>query len=911
MQAPAPVAGQKRKRNQAAPPADVPVPHFAHESKNQRKKRRKAERLAAEQARVPDAMLVETPPSPFVASNTRFNLAPLPDRPFTFNDTQQSEILPPVSWATSITTPTAVASPPFFPLPPKPSPLATSVTPFPSTFPHFPAPPSLLQSPEHRQQPPHILPLPSPTIPAPSYSPLNQPQGPDATATEQAPLAQKKILGMPRESDKGRQGIFPTEALRHPLPHPTRTLVLAPIPKKFRNAEFVRHWAKKFAKAQPLRIEVDKMQGKALVEFQNVASAEMAHSSIRLVGEGKEHIRAWWYRGPAKNPSDLEEGEIEEGVVEEPPPPPQPSKKKQNKSQKKADKKKAQVATQFHRQQQAVPTPHATYKNATIPGRPLTTPMLASLPQPVPPPLPSAPPYSTTLPVAASSRTMNAPAPARRSPNPYAYRGWADAVVRSDDYGMIGEDGGSDDGYLGPPAGMLRGYYGASSRSSNVFQEEEQAMDLESDEEEARVREEEYSPDSRYDALAEPRAGVDNAGADSASIASSRAGSVDQETAGQMRVDDDATVRLSPSVPGPSSKPARKASSSLIPLRPPGKALSPSVFTMVEPPAAPVTAPVVDVPDAAKAPEVAHLTVESNTALAGNASTQPDRVPSADRAPCQQDLPPTTSSSLPAATHVPTPGLPQRPDSASTRTLPVVHADSSTTVVHTKRTLEEKQRELEGRIARAKEELARKSAVSRVSASRHTSPEEEPKNSASSIGHAVNKATHSADTISAESELRRSALQSRKKARGSSAEDIRQTNDVAAVDSGRGDDASAPAVVAMASPINFDDLAVSFINETLQIVRSSPPSDPPSAATSLSSHSVPSTAPTTPQVLPVTPSFVSVRPTQATEKSLLASRQKRLEQHLAETKMLMTKLGAARTKAEKDSILSTLRERQR
>ena len=122
---------------------------------------------------------------------------------------------------------------------------------------------------------------------------------------------------------------------------------------------------------------------------------------------------------------------------------------------------------------------------------------------------------------------------------------------------------------------------------------------------------------------------------------------------------------------------------------------------------------------------------------------------------------------------------------------------------------------------------------------------------------------------------------------------------------------SPPAAAAMTSAIDFDDLAVSFINETLQTVRPSPPADPSSAATSFSSQSIPSTAPTTPQLLSATPSFLPIRPTQVTEKSMLAAKQKRLEQHLADTKMLMTKLGAARTKVEKDSILSTLRERQR
>jgi len=47
------------------------------------------------------------------------------------------------------------------------------------------------------------------------------------------------------------------------------------------------------------------------------------------------------------------------------------------------------------------------------------------------------------------------------------------------------------------------------------------------------------------------------------------------------------------------------------------------------------------------------------------------------------------------------------------------------------------------------------------------------------------------------------------------------------------------------------------------------------------------------------------------EKIQLAARQKRLEQHIAESKVLMAKLSAARTKEEKEGIMSILRERTR
>lgn len=645
------------------------------------------------------------------------------------------------------------------------------------------------------------------------------------------------------------------------------------------------------------------MSGKALVEFQSVALAERAHGSTRLIGEGKEHIRAWWYRGPAKNPSDLEEGEIEEGVVEELPPQPQPSKKKQSKNQKKADKKKAQAA-QLQRQQQSVSLPFATSRaafNAASFGRPLIAPTPMTLSQPVPPPISAVPLSDTKAPVASSSRPVVLPAPPRRSPIPYAYRGRAHFLERANKYGLVGEESDSDDESDDSYEAMLYGHY----RPSKVYQEEEQAMDLESDDEEASPRET-PSPGSRYIALAETATAVDSAAAaDDASIASSRASSVERDSADRMRVDYAASASAPPPLVVLPNEAATKAPSFLNPSEPPAKPHSPSVFTMIEPRAAPIPAPASDVSAAARVPEPAHSTVESTCATVSSVSAQPERVPPASSATRAQELPPAVPSLLLAAIPEPTSGPPQRSDSANASTLPAVRADSSISATHTKRTLLEKQRELEERIARAKEELARKSTVSRA-ASRNTSPEEESNKVVTSTGSAPDNGTHPAVTITAESELRRSALQSRRKTGVPPAESAEGTQSANGVDA-----PSTPVTAATSSAINFDDLAVSFITETLQTVRPSPPLDPPSATNSLSSHSVPSTAPTTPQPLPATAFFAPVKPNQATERSLLAARQKRLEQHLAETKMLMTRLGAARTKAEKDNILGTLRERQR
>ncbi|KAH9940324.1 hypothetical protein B0H21DRAFT_665170, partial [Amylocystis lapponica] len=76
------------------------------------------------------------------------------------------------------------------------------------------------------------------------------------------------------------------------------------------------------------------------------------------------------------------------------------------------------------------------------------------------------------------------------------------------------------------------------------------------------------------------------------------------------------------------------------------------------------------------------------------------------------------------------------------------------------------------------------------------------------------------------------------------------------------------------SAASLDDMAISFITETIQTVKPPPPKAP-------------------------------------SEKMQLAAKQKRLEQQIAESKILMAKLSSARTKGERDQIMVTLREQRR
>ncbi|KAI0641318.1 hypothetical protein C8Q79DRAFT_302095 [Trametes meyenii] len=156
----------------------------------------------------------------------------------------------------------------------------------------------------------------------------------------------KRKIG--KADDKNHNGLFdltppapPSPAL--PLPIASRTVVVTHLPKKFRVQTFVSTWAKRFGHVARLELEVK--AGKALVEFDRPQQAEAAFASPKLRGDGKEHIRVYWYQGSTSSPlppttraGEVEEGEIEEGeVVEVAPPPPLKTKKK------KKGKKKAQT----------------------------------------------------------------------------------------------------------------------------------------------------------------------------------------------------------------------------------------------------------------------------------------------------------------------------------------------------------------------------------------------------------------------------------------------------------------------------------------------------------------------------------------------------------------------------------------
>ncbi|KAF8893225.1 hypothetical protein CPB84DRAFT_1783478 [Gymnopilus junonius] len=97
---------------------------------------------------------------------------------------------------------------------------------------------------------------------------------------------------------------------------------------------------------------------------------------------------------------------------------------------------------------------------------------------------------------------------------------------------------------------------------------------------------------------------------------------------------------------------------------------------------------------------------------------------------------------------------------------------------------------------------------------------------------------------------------------------------------------------------SLEDLAVSFITQTIETYKSQPgtPTVPASVPMSLEAPSHSSTQ-------------LSRLQRQEANKLELAAKQRRLEQHIAESKALMARLTQARSKEEKDRILKIMKEK--
>jgi hypothetical protein len=100
--------------------------------------------------------------------------------------------------------------------------------------------------------------------------------------------------------------------------------------------------------------------------------------------------------------------------------------------------------------------------------------------------------------------------------------------------------------------------------------------------------------------------------------------------------------------------------------------------------------------------------------------------------------------------------------------------------------------------------------------------------------------------------------------------------------------------------LSLEDLAVCFIRQTIETFKSKPAPTPTTQPLSTIS------TPTFNQ-----PVSTATQSNNTNTKLELAAKQKRLEQHITESKKLMTQLAQARSKEEKDAILKAMREMTR
>lgn len=197
---------------------------------------------------------------------------------------------------------------------------------------------------------PYIATSPASTPPSPEILPPIRIDTDLSMTTEQTIQTQtqtqtsSQTIGMKPEQDPNtKHGIFhvnestieagTTQKKRKSqyIPNPARTLVMEQLPKTHRTITFVGSWCLSACGVPALHIFVDPPSAKALIEFPTADLARKAWASPRLgqnllgvkshllKGKAREDlIKVWWYRldgiGAGASVGELEEGEIEEDV---------------------------------------------------------------------------------------------------------------------------------------------------------------------------------------------------------------------------------------------------------------------------------------------------------------------------------------------------------------------------------------------------------------------------------------------------------------------------------------------------------------------------------------------------------------------------------------------------------------------
>ncbi|RDB27899.1 hypothetical protein Hypma_002212 [Hypsizygus marmoreus] len=705
-------------------------------------------------------------------------------------------------------------------------------------------------------------PIPAP-LPAPVALPKPAPAAPIGMQPDQDPSSKHGLFQIPASTSSS--GTAPAEPY---IPNPARTLVVEQLPKTHRTKDFVNTWSKSACGAYPVHVIVDAPAAKALVEFATAELARKAWSSPKLganlaglkthqlKGKPREDlIKAWWYRvvgvGAGAGVGEIEEGEIEGDATEKEVEVPA---KKETKKEKKARLARERLAKQQNLLKAAAKVPaveapdeHEPTPSTSYVAQPLEDDTVASIP---------------ALPPSAVPPVLVHPLPYHLPPPSYAFAHIPPATPLH----------AAPTPYLPPQPPTLPTYVTThisppAPPPSRTPLPPQAALDTH------------WRPKHELPKKPE-KAPLGTSTAVNGSISSQTAPQAPlQESRRDIRyppADDDMDIEVDMEIDSPQT--GRRALYD---------AAVPPVVEMEIEAELPLPRTPSPIPADLSGPS-ATLTVEAVTSIfsrTASLSTAPPHIlPQFDVLSSSATPPLSAASPSPSVT----------PSLAPSEPKAMKNAPKGPS--YAKRSLLARQKELEERIAKSKMEIARLSAGS-VPPTPPVPTTPPPPDSTS-----ANQFNGSLEHKQAmEDRLRSLVMKSQKnKTRSllspppSTASPMDSSHPPISASPTPSSSVTAVSPVLSATPIStitthafsLDDLAVSFITETIQTYKALPPPIP------------------APISAPKPPSRINT-------KLELAAKQKRLEQQITESKVLMEQLAQAKTKQDKDRILAAMRERSR
>jgi len=689
------------------------------------------------------------------------------------------------------------------------------------------------------------------------------------------------------------------------IPNPARTLVMEQLPKTHRNADFINKWSRSACGSLPVHIFIDGSIGKALIEFATAELARKAWASPKLgsqysglkphqlKGKPREDlIKVWWYRvdgvGANSGVGEIEEGEIEgdygDKETEALSAPPKETKKE----------RKARLAKERAIKNKARELENKVMKERAAQEQPLGTASQLQMPLENPPVVPSKPPPSTSIPPPSSiavsrqipltNHVLSLQSQANQRHLPPHPSSW---VVQQ---------------HHAPVNHPLN----KTAYGSSIYRLDPSTHDDDESIASSAARSPSPPPQRAYN--------QENTG--TVVRTASRDDEDDYEEV-DMDVDLDDEVVIPPSV-----------TVALPPPPPPLVRIPPPPPPVVAPPPVPLSVPSRPPLHSSLPPRPTPLTTSFSNQkhvhmpLSQSSVLAPSFVPKNQAHASQHQMRSQVTSNTPPNkppnnNPIQTQHVAQaKPQSTTTSSqasmsnissiasLPMAVACSESSVPsepkamknaptepsYTKRSLLARQKELEERIAKSKTELAN-SSLSKRETLPATSTPPAPVSDVS-----AKPAIDLGEKQAMEDRLRKLVLQSRNSKGISKVDEPKSqpgpiptaTIPSPFVPEEETTTTSSSSFSASSNSISLEDLAVSFITQTIDTIKSQPVSAPPP----------PKPAP-------------QLQQGQSSVKDQLAAKQKRLEQHIAESKSLMVKFAKCTTKSEKDEMLKIMREHTR